>query len=183
MLALYHRSAWMSFPLLGWKKCFIYNTERVDTKLWHQRLKYREIAHCCNYSSFVDYFCCAIFVLFVCAIHSAVFYNFLISFCCAPLDHRSLGNFLLQLFYFIFWLSCRFYCQLVLNQADAVRKDCESCVLCLLVVSVGAQSHGKHPSWCNIEQPGSVFLGTGISPTHPINEVIVLDYKICIFKT
>lgn len=41
----------------------------------------------------------------------------------------------------------------------------------------------SYSSWCNREQPGSKLPSSGIIPAHAINEVIVLDYKICIFKT
>lgn len=41
----------------------------------------------------------------------------------------------------------------------------------------------SYSSWCNREQPGSKLPLSGIIPAHAINEVIVLDYKICIFKT
>lgn len=41
----------------------------------------------------------------------------------------------------------------------------------------------SYSSWCNREQPGSKLPSSGIIPAHAINEVIVLDYKISIFKT
>lgn len=41
----------------------------------------------------------------------------------------------------------------------------------------------SYSSWCNREQRGSKLPSSGIIPAHAINEVIVLDYKICIFKT
>lgn len=41
----------------------------------------------------------------------------------------------------------------------------------------------SYSSWCNREQPGSKLPSSGIIPAHAINEVIILDYKICIFKT
>lgn len=41
----------------------------------------------------------------------------------------------------------------------------------------------SYSSWCNREQLRSKLPSSGIIPAHAINEVIVLDYKICIFKT